>query len=265
MERLLDDAKRMVLAWNGATGPVTAPMAFWSDGRHLWCTTAGSAGKVAALERDPSCVVWVAEEDGPGLVVRGRARIFRPTDVVAMATHGAVLAAAQAALAIKQLPSLAGYVVDAAKVPAMWAPARRVTLRITIDDRVPVDPPPLGPGIAPALPTVVPPEVRRLLSGARRVVVATRTDGGLGVLPAVWQPGFALELPDGARIADGTAVSMVVDHDPGFRPTDVAGVELRGTYRAGSVKPARIRWWWGFDSGSADMPASPVDPIVIPD
>lgn len=265
MERLLDDAKRMVLAWNGATGPVTAPMAFWSDGRHLWCTTAASAGKVAALERDPQCVAWVAEEEGPGLVVRGRARIFRPTDVVAMATHGAVLAAAQAALAVKQLPSVAGYLVDAAKIPARWAPARRVTLRITVEEQTRVVPPSLGPGIAPALPTLVPPEIRRLLSGARRVVVGVGVDGWLGALPAVWQPGYALQLPADAAIPDGAAVSLVVDHDPGFRPTEVAGVELRGTYRAGKVQPARIRWWLGFESGSADMPASPVDPIVIPD
>lgn len=267
MERLLDDAKRMVLAWPGLDGPRLAPMAFWWDGRHLWLSTAASAWKVKAFDADPACVVWVppTAEGRPGIHLRGRARVFHPGDLVAMATHGAVVAAAQTALAVKNSASLVGYVADASRIPARWMPTRRVMIRIAVDDRFAVEPPAVGPGIAPALPTVVPPEVRRLLAGERRVALATSTDGGLGLLPAVWGAGWAVDLPVGAHIPDGTSVAAVVDHDPGFRPTETAGLSVRGTWRAGRIAPDSVRWWHGFDQGTAGVQAGPVDPIVIPD
>ncbi|WP_157965555.1 pyridoxamine 5'-phosphate oxidase family protein [Euzebya rosea] len=266
-QRLLDDAKRMTLAWHGRTGPVLAPMAFWWDGRHLWCSTSGSSAKVERIEDRPEVAVLVgADDDGAsGAVLRGRARIFRPTDVVAMATHGATLAAAQAALAVKQAPSIAGYVVDAARIPSRWMPARRVMLRITVDDPEPILAPTMGPGIAPGLPTAVPPEVRRLLSGQRRVVLGVRDGEHLRVLPAIWGPGFTLDLPAGESVPTGLPAVVVTDHDPGFRPTEVAGVAVRGRISGRTISAESVRWWHGFDSGRAEMPTAAFDPIVLPD
>lgn len=279
MQRLLDDAKRMVLGWPGPTKPMLAPMAFWWDGGNLWLSTSGSAGKVRALRRSPDCVAWVpplrpdadgADDGDPeastGVVVRGTARVFSPTDVRAMAAHGPVIAAAQAALAVKNYASVAGYAVDAARIPARWLPTGRVMLRIAVDEITPVDEPAIGKGIAPALPTSVPPEIRRQLAGQRRVVLATSVGGTLGMLPAVWGAGMQLDIPAGLRLSEGAAVSAVVDHDPGFRPTEVVGVTVHGTVEQRRLKADAVRWWQGFEQGRADVTGgSMAAPIVIPD
>lgn len=265
-DRLLDDAKRMVLAWAADPHPLLAPMAFWSDGRHLWASTSGSSGKVRAFERDPACTAWVPGGAGrPGLSVTGHVRVFRPTDVVAMATHGPTLAAAQTALSVKNYASVAGYAVDAARVPSRWLPQSRVMLRITMTQRQPVSPPALGPGIAPALPTEVPADIRRVLSGQRQVTVGWTGPTGVGLAPAVWGPGMTLDLPDGMAPPSGAAVNVVADHDPGFRPTEVAGLSLRGTWDGRAVVAVKVRWWHGFDQGGAPVEPRTTDPVVIPD
>lgn len=270
MDRLLDDAMRMVLAWRGTRGPVIAPMAYWWDGRHVWLSTSASAGKVQALEARPACAMLVQRdpedrEEGDDLLLRGTARVFRPTDLLAMATHGPVVAAAQTALALKNATSIAGYVADAARIPRSWLPASRVVVRIAVESVTPIPRPEPGPGIAPALPTSVPPEVRRLVAGERQVVLGTLLDGAVGVLPAAWNAGYRVALPAGVAIPAGTRVSALVDHDPGFRPTEVAGVAVNGVWADGRIDADRVRWWHGFDGDVVDVVSGPADPIVIPD
>jgi hypothetical protein len=282
VDRLLDDATRLVLAWPGRTVPLTAPMAFWWDGRHVWMSTPGDSAKARALRRDPRCALHVGAPDGAdpgspdagrGEVLVGDARVYHLGDPVGLAVHGGVLAAAQTALMVKQTPSMLGYVVDAGRIPARFLPTNRVLVRVTVRDRQPVRSPDPGPGIAPALPTEVPPEVRRLLAGRRRVVLALADDeaGGAGVrlLPATWGAGFALQLPEGEAPADGTPATAVLDHDPGFRPSEVAGVALSGTLStagpAPRLLPATVRWWDGFRFDRAELAARPADAIVLPD
>jgi hypothetical protein len=270
-ERLLDDAKRLVLAWPGRTVPILTPMAFWWDGQHVWFSTSGDSLKARSLRRDGACAMYVPplDEDGTGIVLRGTARVFHPGDPVGLAIHSGLLATAQAALMVKNATSMMGYLVDAARVPSRFQPHNRVLVRVTVDERSEVEQPPVGPGIAPALPTEVPPELRRTLSGRRRIVLATQVDGGVGLLPAVWGAGYSLTLPAGAAIAQGTHVNAVIDHDPGFRPTEVAGIALSGTVApAGpSIKlvPDKVRWWSGFTLDSAELSGSATDTIVIPD
>jgi hypothetical protein len=275
MDRLLDDAKRAVLAWPGRTVPLLAPMAFWWDGHHVWVSTPGDSAKVRALRADPGCRLYVPPDDGAagptaaGALLTGRARVFHLGDPLGLGIHAGVLAAAQAALMVKNAPSMAGYVVDAGRVPTRFLPVNRVLVRITVEDRVDVVPPPPPPGIAPALPTAVPPEIRRKLSGRRQVVLATQVDGGVGLLPAVWGAGFALTVPAGMRVDEGTPAAVVLDHDPGFRPTEVAGVTLSGTVRRRGPQVVldltRVRWWDGFHLDAAEVTADRTDTIVIPD
>ncbi len=271
MDRLLDDAKRLVLAWPGRKVPLMTPMAFWWDGQHVWFSTAGDSLKARALRRDGTCAMYVAplEEDGEGILLRGDARVFHPGDPVGLAMHGGFLAAAQAALMIKNAPSMMGYVVDAAKVPARFLPARQVLVRVTVSSSEVIRPPEVGLGIAPAMPTEVPPEIRRVLSGQRRIVLATQIDGGIGLVPAVWGAGFSLALPTGAGAVEGANVTAVLDHDPGFRPTEVAGMSLSGIMAAGGpvprISPTKVRWWSGFDLGTAELSGRATDTIVIPD
>ncbi len=271
MDRLLDDAKRLVLAWPGRKVPLMTPMAFWWDGQHIWFSTAGDSVKARALRRDGTCAMYVPPltDEGTGRLLRGRARVFHPGDPLGLAMHSGFLAAAQAALMVKNAPSMMGYVVDAAKVPARFLPARRVLVRVTVTSQEEVQPPAVGKGIAPALPTEVPPEIRRTLSGDRRVVLATQVDGDLGLMPAVWGAGYTLSLPTGARVPDGATTTVVLDHDPGFRPTDVAGVSMSGTVAAAGpqqkLTPTKVRWWSGFQLDTAELSGRATDTIVIPD
>ncbi|CAN5279572.1 hypothetical protein BH23ACT9_BH23ACT9_03100 [soil metagenome] len=270
-DRLLDDAKRLVLAWPGRNVPLMSPMAFWYDGHHVWFSTPGDSVKARALRGDGTCAMYVPAPEGSmtGRLLRGTARVFHPGDPVGLAIHGGLLAAAQTALMIKNSSSMMGYVVDAARVPSRFQPARRVLVRIAIEERAEVEQPEVGPGIAPALPPEVPPEVRRKLSGQRRIVLATQVDGGIGLLPAVWGAGFGLGLPDGAHIAEGTAVTAVLDHDPGFRPTEVVGLSLSGSVvpagPTSKIVPSKVRWWSGFQLDSAELSGRATDTIVIPD
>lgn len=270
-DRLLDDAKRLVLAWPGRTLPVLTPMAFWWDGQHVWFSTSGSSLKARALRREGACAMYVPPPEGSseGALLRGSARVFHARDPVGLAVHGGLLAAAQGALMVKNASSMAGYVVDAPKVPLRFQPQQRVLVRVRVEERSTVVQPDIGPGIAPALPTEVPPEVRRTLSGRRRVVVGTLVDGGIGLLPAVWGAGFALRLPEGAALDEGTPVTAVLDHDPGFRPTEVVGLSLSGTVAAAGptmkIVPVKVRWWSGFELRSAELSGRATDTIVIPD
>lgn len=271
MDRLLDDSKRLMLAWPGRTVPLMTPMAFWWDGQHVWLSTSGASIKARALQRDGACALYVppGEEDQAGLLLRGTARVFGVNDPLGLAIHSGFLAAAQTALMVKNAPAMMGYVVDAPKIPQVFLPTNRVLIRITIDSEETITPPPVGVGIAPALPTEVPPEIRRILAGQRRVVLATQVDGGLGLMPAVWGAGFTLDVPNGAGLDDDTTATVVVDHDPGFRPTRVAGVSLTGEVANGGptpkLIPRKVRWWSGFDLQTAELSGRATDTIVIPD
>lgn len=259
-----------MLAWPGRNLPLIAPMAFWWDGAHVWMSTPGDTAKVRAFRQDGTCAMYVPPEEGDvGRLLRGHARVFHAGDPVGLAIHGGLLATAQAALMVKNAPATMGYLVDAPRVPLRFTPARRVLIRVAVDEQVPVTQPPVGPGIAPALPTEVPPEIRRQLAGERRVVLATQVDGGIGLLPVVWGAGFSLGLPDGAVLDEGTPVTAALDHEPGFRPTGVVGMSLSGTVASGGpmarMVPSKVRWWSGFERAGAEVSGRPTDTIVIPD
>lgn len=272
MDRLLDDSKRLMLAWSGRTVPLLAPMAFWWDGKHIWFSTAGASVKAWALRRDGTCAMYVPPlDDGQaGLLLRGTARVFGIDDPLGLALHGGFLAAAQTALMVKNAPEMLGYVVDAPRIPQAFLPTNRVLIRVTVESDEAILPPPIGHGIAPALPTEVPPEIRRILAGQRRIVIATQVDGGLGLMPAVWGAGFSLDVPAGAGLSDRTTATVVVDRDPGFRPTKVVGVSITGAVAVadgsdGRLDPAKVRWWSGFDVQTTELSGQPTDTVVIPD
>jgi hypothetical protein len=262
---LLDARRRCLLGFSGASGPLLAPMAYWSDGAHLWMTTSASTVKAARLRRDGRCAVWVPG-GGEGVRATGEARVFSAADPAALVLHGAAIATAMGALAVSNASSIAGYVQDAARVPTRFLPHNRVVLRVRLSDAEVVPEPAAPPGIAPALPGVVPADVRRVVGGQRRVVVAVE-DGHLQVLPAVWSAGFRLTVPAGAQLPAGAPAAVVVDVDPEHRPTGVVGVSLRGTLTAaGALDAERVTWWEGFDVTSADVPrASGSSGIVLPD
>lgn len=264
---LLDRRRRCLLAFHGERGPLVAPMAYWSDGEHLWMSTSGSTIKAGRLTEDGRCAVYVPGNDGSGVCAQGTARVFSAGDPLRLALHGPAIAGAMTALAASNASSIAGYVQDAARVPTRFLPQNRVVLRVRLDEVALVAEPAKPSGVAPALPTVVPSGVRRVLGGVRRVAVAV-DEPRLEVLPAVWSTGYALTPPPGRSFAPGARAAAVIDADGKSRPTEVVGMSLRGSISPrGALEPTRVTWWEGFAMTTADVPppASVGGGIVLPD
>jgi hypothetical protein len=257
--------RRCLLAFPGGSGPLVAPMAYWSDGAHLWMSTSGATVKAARLREDGTCAVYVPGSDRVGVSASGTARVFSAADPLGLVLHGPAITAAMTALAASNVSTLGGYVQDAARVPLRFLPHNRVVIRVRLSEVEEVAEPAGPPGIAPPLPTVVPSDIRRVLGGERRIVLAV-DEPRLRLLPAVWGSGYALTLPPDAGVPDGARAAAVVDADPEGRPTEVVGLSLRGAIAGGALVPERATWWEGFDLASADVPAPAArGGLVLPD
>lgn len=268
---LIDEQRRCLLGFPTSAGPVLVPMAYWSDGEHLWMSTARSSMKARHLLTHPESVVYVpGGGEGPGAVARGRVRIFRAGDPVGLLFHGAAIAGAMAALAVSNASSML-YAQDVTSEPASWAPPNRVVLRLRLDDVDAVAIPPSGPGVAPPLPSVVPSDVRRAVAGRRSVTLAA-DDGpaGVRIVPGEWGAGFSLTLPPGTSLAAGTRAAAVVEADSEARPASALGLALRGTIdERGALVPELATWWHGFRLEAAEVPpaarSGATSGIVLPD
>ena len=298
---LLRTARRCVLALPVERGPIVSPplvmpMAFWSDGASLWMATSASSVKVQRLAgrtaeaasddtevaddvsadgpRETSCAVYIAPDDpgsehvpiSRGLSIDGTARVYTLDDPVGFAVHWPVVSAAMAALAVKNVASLTGYALDLPRTPLRWLPTNRVAIRVRMHHIRPVVPPPVTEGIAPALPGVVPSDIRRALAGQRRGVVAIGGTDPVRLQPVVVGAGLALDVGGGPSLTPGMRAVLALDADPGGRPSDVRGLALHGTITPGAALDAeRATWWRGFDVSGARIPRQPAGGIVLPD
>lgn len=265
-DEVLDRSTRCVLGFSGRRGPLIAPMAYWFDGAALWMSTPAASVKAKALRRRPQCGVYVPRPggNGAGVVARGTARVFGLHDPVGLTVHGGVISAAMAALAARNTGTILGYVQDARHVPARFRPRNRVVVRVALDDLRVVAAPPPGTGVAPALPLVVAPAVRRALAGQRLVsLAAAQPTGAVTVGPATWGGGFALQLPPGEPPVTGTAAAYL-GTDPGNRPTAVMGVSLTGDVEDGRLRARRATWWEGFALTTVDLPTATAT-LTLPD
>lgn len=289
---VLRDGRRCMLAFAGERGrPLLTPMAYWSDGASLWMATSASSVKARRLgpSGESPCAVYIpplpadtpaGQNDTPvgaegsggvdtptgsrGLVIDGSARVFTLDDPVGLVTHWPVISTALAALAVKNASSLTGYALDLPRTQLRWLPTNRVAIRVRMKRLRAVDEPTPGVGIAPALPGVVPSDIRRALSGQRKVVVAVDESGGMRIHPAVWGAGFTLDFGT-AEVATGQRAVVVLDADEMGRPTAVMGLALHGTIEGQKLVPERATWWHGFDLSGAQIPSRPAGGIVLPD
>lgn len=266
MTDILDAAGHCVLAFAERGEPVLVPMPFWSDGSALWLSLQSDSREVAALRRNATSAVYIArDEDTVATVVRGQPRVFGLHDPVGLALHGAVISAAMAALVARHAGEVAGFVQDASRVPARLLPRNRVAVRIPIDARQETPRPDPGPGVAPALATVIPASVRRAVAGRRQVALATIFSGRLDVGPAAWSAGYRMIAPPQRRLDIGAPAAVLVHSDPQNRPTATAGLVLTGVLQSGGTfKPERATSWSGFELRTVDVPAERRG-IVLPD
>lgn len=269
VEELLAESSRCVLGSWGRHGPMATPTAFWSDGRGLWMTTSTGRMKAAGLGTDATCVAYVPalHEGEAGLIVRGRVRVYRLTDPRALMLHTPMITAAMTALAVRNAGTILDQVQDAARIPPRL-PRARAVLRLTVEDARTVDPPDVGPGVAPALPTDVPADVRRVLAGQRRLALVYADPGGtaLQATPAVWGAGFALTTPPSLTPAAGARAVAALDGGPGSRPSRGVALALHGVISAGGrLGPERATSWSGSHSETVTISASAPGGVTLPD
>ena len=237
----LENATRCVLAIAAEGAPKLVPAPCWSDGDGLW--TVLPAPVAGALREAPACAMGV-----DGHVVRGTARVFTPDDPVGLLVHGPLVSAAMTALALRHPREL---------IRAPWLRPVRVVIGEAAATGAGGESPTVPPGIAPALPSLIPADIRRRLSGRRHVLVATAPPGEVRLDPAVWGAGFTLhgDLP---RDPDTPAAVAVIADD--------TGVTLTGEFDAnGSLRPLEASWWDGLRAGSASLPAPPRGAVQLPD
>lgn len=298
---LLRDASRCVLALSGSGvewgAPVLSPMAFWYDGSAVWMTTAATPATRAGPRRGVPCAVYVPPVGGSrhGVVIGGEARVHSLDDPVGLVLHSAPISAAMTALVAKNLPAMPGYARDLARAPEQWQPRNRVILRVGAASLRSAPLPVAGRGVAPALPDVVPADVRRAVAGRRYVVLATGTEEDLHIQPAVWGAGYQLQTAAGAGTAAQKPATVAVDAsfvDADFRDADSRDAdpreadadaesgranvgrrlgEARGVAVHGFLGPdlrlraERVTWWRGFEVESAAIPTPPAGGVVLPE
>lgn len=264
---LLMRARRCLLATADPGGPQVAPTAFWFDGHALWMSPGSASLPTIAGAREHECVAYVAPIDPqePGEVVHGRARVYSRADPLGLVFHTATISAAMTALAARNALALAGYVGDVARAPYRRLPRNPLVVRLDVERRTKVDLPDEGPGVAPALPTAVPPDIRRALAGLRGVVLVWG-DGGAHATPAVWDAGYRLRTPPTLRPPPGASAVVTVDTDDPQGLGRPVGLALYGSVGAdGRLVPERVTSWWGRDLHTA--PVAPAVPggVVLPD
>jgi hypothetical protein len=174
--------------------------------------------------------------------------VFHAGDPLGLLTHFPVIALALAGLAIHH----------SREIVRPWLPLRLpLAVRLALRDLRAAEPPPSSPGIAPALPEVVPADIRRSLSGLRDVVVAGRSAAGLNLEHARWSAGYVLagDLP----ALPGHSIAVAVE-------ASGAGVALSGELDArGALQPAQVSWWSSTCSGSAPVSPPPRGAVTLPD
>lgn len=269
VEDLLAQASRCVLGSWSRQGPMATPTAFWSDGGGLWMTTSTARAEAAGLDTDAACVAYVPplQEGQSGVIARGRLRVYRLTDPRALALHTPMISAAMTALAVRNAGTILGQVQDAVRIPPR-RPRARVALRLTVEDERSVDPPDIGPGVAPALPTDVPADVRRVLAGQRRLALVYADPGEtvLQAAPGVWGAGFTLTTPPSLTPAAGARAVAAVEGVPGSRDSRGVGLAVHGVISPdGRLQPERATSWSGPDTETVTISAPAPGGVTLPD
>jgi len=206
----------------------------WSDGVHLWLV----ASSVEQAFVGAGAAALLAGPSGIRAVALGSVRAYGLHDPLGLALHGAAVATALGALALRA----AGTVRRALPAPfALRLDVEALTVLADGDSE----------GIAPALPAAVASEIRRALAGVRDIVVTRPLHGA--VEPARWGGGFVL---DGAW-SDGPAAAVLV------APGGGTGLALEGELNNSALRPARAVWW--HDGVVAEAAVSTATTFVLPE
>jgi hypothetical protein len=267
---ILSRASIGMLALRSGRLPLVNPAVFSYAGGSLWMTTSRYAAKTLLARRDPRAAFLVDGGDR-AVLLRGALEIFDPLSVsndIRAVLEGPSFFLGMAGYAVRNMPFVAGYALDLARLPREWMPYNRVVLRLQVAGADTMDAPPFPQAQAARVPAV-PAEVSRRLAGVGRGY-ACWIDGGLPVIrPAFWEVerGQVTIAPASGRPRSGSAGALVVESHHRFRPSRMVGACVRGTFvhatdadaiaeRYGvepadmppviDLKPERVTSWRGF-------------------
>lgn len=240
-----------MLALRAGRLPLVNPAVFSYSGGSLWMTTSRYAAKTVIARRDPRAAFLVAGEVD-AVLLRGAIEIFDPLSVssdIRAILEGPSFFFGMAGYALRNAPFFAGYALDLTRLPREWMPYNRVILQLRLSDAELVRGVPFPPAQAARVPAV-PAEVSRRLAGVSRAY-ACWIEGGMPTLrPAFWDAtrGQLSVAPTNGRPRSGAPGALVVESHHRFRPSQMVGACVRGTYAASSNDTEAIAERYGIDS-----------------
>jgi hypothetical protein len=275
--RLTKDAKDLLgqspigmLALRAGRFPLVNPAVFSFAAGSLWLTTSRFAAKTMLARRDPRAS-FLVDSGSRAVLLRGAIEVFDPLSVssqVRAMLDGPGYMLGMAGYALKNAPFVAGYALDVTRLPREWLPYNRVVLRLR-PSHVEVIEGEQFPAAQAARVPAVPAEVSRRLAGVSRGY-ACWVEGGMPVVrPCFWDVdrGQVTVSPVSGRPRAGSPGALVVESHHRFRPSQMVGACVRGTFEAGDgaadiaerygmepddipfsieLRPERVTSWRGF-------------------
>jgi hypothetical protein len=255
--------------------PLVNPAVFSFARGSLWMTTSRYAAKTIVARRDPRAA-FLVDGGNRAVLLRGALEVFDPLDLsndVRALLDGPSYFLGMAGYALRNAPFFAGYALDLTRLPREWMPYNRVVLRLRLSDADMVEGAPFPPAQAARVPSV-PAEVSKRLAGVARGY-ACWIEGGMPVIrPAFWEVerGRVTVAPTSGRPRSGSAGALVVESHHRFRPSQMVGACVRGTFESSTdgagvaerygiaedevpavidLKPERVTSWRGFNTTTA--------------
>jgi hypothetical protein len=268
--KILGSASIGMLALRAGRTPLVNPAVFSFASGAIWMTTSRYAAKTVLAKRDPRAA-FLVDGGSQALLLRGALEVFDPMSLsndMRAVLDGPGYILGMAGYAMRNAPFFAGYVLDLMRLPREWMPYNRVVLRLKLSDADTVEGAPFPPAQAARVPAV-PAEVSRRLAGVSRAY-ACWIEGGMPVLrPAFWEVerGVVSLAPTSGRPRTGAPGALVVESHHRFRPSQMVGACVRGTFAPSSdgqaiaeryglspdevptvidLRPERVTSWRGF-------------------
>ena len=230
---ILGQARIGMLALKAGRLPLVNPAAYSYAAGSLWMTTSRYAAKNMLARRDPRAAFFV-DVGTQGVLLRGTLEVFDPLSLnnqmrAALAGPGMYLGMAEYAL--RNVPFVAGYLLDITRLPREWMPYNRIVLQLHPSDAEVIDIGAFPPAQAARVPAV-PAEVSRRLAGVPRGY-ACWFDGGTPIIrPALWEVerGTVMLAPIAGGVRRGAPGALVVESHHRFRPSLMVGACARGIF-----------------------------------
>jgi hypothetical protein len=235
---VLGGARIGMLAVRSGRVPLVNPAAFYFGSGSVWMTTSRFAVKAVLARKDPRAAFYV-DGGARAVLLRGHLELFDPLSVTAQVRAflgGPAMYAGMVGYTLKNAPFIAGYLLDLARIPREWLPYNRVVLRLVPSEVELVDVPQFPEAQAARVPAV-PAEIGRRLASVTRAYVCWLEGSRPVIEPALWEVdhGRVLVAPAGSggpRAGAGGAV--VVESHHRYRPSQMVGACLRGTFERAS-------------------------------